>query len=341
MYAARYAEKPDYEELLKKGLKRYPANPILLYLSGMCKHGLHDYTVGRNYLERAATLDPDYMDPWFSLVVHYMDQDDTERTNMALRHLLESGVITDEVMDYSYNMLAVLNENAILVTNGDNDTYPGFILTRLLNHRPDVTIVNRSLLDTDWYPLYLIKHGAPEFITQSQLEDLRETTSPPYGDTLIVRLIESTVREGRSVYFSWTLSMSDMVKRYHEQGRHLALVTLVTPSTEPYRKELKESLKIWLNEFRTGGLDSWRLHYADDADAGRSLMNNYAGGILMLMDSIKVHAPEMRLDLFNWYQKHLAQIVPQKNAESMNQMWQQHGDIDEIKEWRRSQGFIE
>ena len=70
-------------------------------------------------------------------------------------------------------------------------------------------------------------------------------------------------------------------------------------------------------------------------------MNNYAGGILMLMDSIKVHAPEMRLDLFNWYQKHLAQIVPQKNAESMNQMWQQHGDIDEIKEWRRSQGFIE
>ena len=39
MYAARYAGHEDYRENLEKGLKRYPANPTLLYLSGMAGRG--------------------------------------------------------------------------------------------------------------------------------------------------------------------------------------------------------------------------------------------------------------------------------------------------------------
>ena len=32
MYAARYANWPDYKPLLEEGVKKYPANPTLLYL---------------------------------------------------------------------------------------------------------------------------------------------------------------------------------------------------------------------------------------------------------------------------------------------------------------------
>ena len=172
MYAARYAHDADYSDLLNKGVKKYPANPILLYLKALELHGSHDNVEGRKYLEQAVALDPDYEDPWFALVTHYMDNGDEEKLDVALRRLLESGIITDDVMDFNYNMLISLEENAILITNGDNDTYPGWILTRIMEIRPDVAIVNRSLLNTDWYPMYVIKQGLPRFIGKADLDDL-------------------------------------------------------------------------------------------------------------------------------------------------------------------------
>ncbi|MFQ6104921.1 MAG: tetratricopeptide repeat protein, partial [Candidatus Glassbacteria bacterium] len=259
MYAARYAQWDDYEELLEKGLRKYPANPVLLYLAGIKKHGSADNEEAITYLERAVTLDPSYIDPWFSLVVNYMIRDDHQQTDVALQRLLESGAIAEEVMDYSYNMLLALDRDAILITNGDNDTYPGWILTRLLNHRPDVIIVNRSLLNTDWYPLYVIREGVPRFITSDELEKLRDSTKPPYSEILIPRIIDAAIKEGRPVYFSHTLTPTEMVLRYRQDGEMLGLVALITPPSEQYKISLERTIRTWLEDFRTAGMDSWSL----------------------------------------------------------------------------------
>jgi hypothetical protein len=356
MYASRYAKLSNYKSMLEKGVEKYPSNPVLLYLVALANNAWQLDMKSQQFLERASALDPEYMDPWYGLVITYLAHGNLENADAALRRLLSGKAVEDEVMDFSYNMIASMDSNAILITNGDNDTYPGWILTRIIRYRPDVKIVNRTLLNTDWYPMMIMKEGVPTFTNAADSDSLRKQVSAdmeaarigkvPYqevallGDRLVVRLIEAAQRAGRPVYFSRTLEPVDLLQKHTLQGRQLGLVTLVTPTSRPYPTQVHKLLAAWVTEFRTSGLDSWHLRSAKEARAGRMLVRNYATALKSLKPQIQAAGPQMQLEMFRWYRTHLLGVIPKDLADEVNGIWCTPGSPREIHTWWKEQGLM-
>lgn len=96
--------------------------------------------------QRAVALAPEWADPHFTLWPLAMVLGRSEEADGHLAALLRKGGIPAPVVDYCYNMLVGAEQNAIIFTNGDNDTYGCRALQVAHGLRPDVQILNLSLI---------------------------------------------------------------------------------------------------------------------------------------------------------------------------------------------------
>ncbi len=99
------------------------------------------------------------------------------RRRMA--EIVKTGFLTKAALAYGRWMLRALPEKAILITNGDMDTYPPYAVQEVEGFRRDVAIVNRGLLNKEWFARFIRDHAAvPLPFDDEQLELLAAYKDP-------------------------------------------------------------------------------------------------------------------------------------------------------------------
>lgn len=102
-------------------------------------------------LQKAYEIDPSRPEVYDDLAGYYETRRNMKKLSEICKKWVESGDLSPGLLNYNYNVLMTLNRNAILLTNGDNDTYPAWVLQRGMGIRPDVAALNLSLLGVEDY----------------------------------------------------------------------------------------------------------------------------------------------------------------------------------------------
>ena len=129
---------------------------------------------------------------------------------------------------YARNMLVGLEPNAIVFTNGDNDTFPLWYIQDVEGYRTDVRVVNLSLLNTPWY-IRQCRDNAPRVPMEWTDEQIRRLR-PVLTRDGVVLVRDLAIKEILRANFS--------LPREKQRPVYFA-VTIPAETYAPYRKYLE------------------------------------------------------------------------------------------------------
>lgn len=146
------------------------------------------------------------------LWANYFGNGELTKSRAELRALGEAGYFPTVLEELAYNMLVGLEPDAVLFTNGDNDTYPLFVLQEHGGFRPDVRVVNLNLLNLPKVAKMLRDSlGVPIAMTDEQIGRLRAEKDMATGrlklpaDFLVGEIVRESRKSKRPVYFAITV----------------------------------------------------------------------------------------------------------------------------------------
>ena len=193
------------------------------------------------YLEAAYRIQPDNPVTYYDFISMSEIQRKIEKKREYCRKLWDSEDNASSLMDYNYNMLNSTNENAILFTNGDNDTYPVWMLQDVLSIRTDVLVLNLSLAHDRVYLKQILKENKIK---------LTKNNYNKFSVEALVKIIQEQAPD-RPIYFAVTV--------YDAYKKKLEGDLYNTGLVFKYSKERIDNVAYILRNFE----DRYRLDYLE------------------------------------------------------------------------------
>jgi formylglycine-generating enzyme required for sulfatase activity len=106
---------------------------------------------GFEHLRMANALQPENAMTFGELIQMYEFLKDETTRKVFSEKLFSTGLVAQSLLNYSYNVLMSVEENAILFTDSDNTTLPMYLLQDVIGVRKDVTVLNLDMLIQDEY----------------------------------------------------------------------------------------------------------------------------------------------------------------------------------------------
>lgn len=221
--------------------------------------------------------------------------------------------------EYAKNMLDTPKDNAVVFTNGDNDTYPLWFEQIVKNYRvldrknkTGVMVCNLSLLNTPWYIKQMRSYGVPIGLSDSEIDKLvpvrLENNEVLYIRDIIIRsiicasagmkperhllyasnenfkklVLDNYRGDSINVYFSVTVS-EDARSPYRKNAllEGLAYRIIGTKEAEDYPSliDVETTKRNILDVYKYDYILNEKIKKDDNIDR---IMTNYAAGFLQL-----------------------------------------------------------
>lgn len=194
---------------------------------------------------------------------------------------------------YGWNMINFLEEDAIIITNGDNDTFPLWYLQQVEGIRTDVDIVNLSLIQINWYIEQLKARDVPMSFTYDEIERMTPywTRDPDTGELTLITLkdiaLHDILRENnwkRPIYFAVTV---DDFQGYYDNLELEGMVFRLKPEAGRHMINVEKTYENCFENYRYDSLvdveDGWRvMDEIYKPPTTTRLVTNYAAGFSRL-----------------------------------------------------------
>lgn len=123
---------------------------------------------GSEYLIKAYAMNPDYQGISGNMISYATAVHNDKLRKEVNQHWFKKNDWSHGIMSYSYNVLASTAPNAIIFTQGDNDTYPLWMLQDAKEIRTDIWVINIDFLLMESYREPIFEElGIPPFTLEN------------------------------------------------------------------------------------------------------------------------------------------------------------------------------